>query len=301
MSKRILLIGPTGQVGWELLCCVQSYGKVFAVGRNPTEKPSQAYLDLADPDSIRSVIQEVKPHIILNAAAYTAVDKAESEPELAQAINGVAPGILAEEAKALNALLVHYSTDYVFDGTQKTPYQETDSVNPMSVYGKTKLAGEQAMQAVGGRYLILRTAWVYGMRGHNFLLTMRRLAKEREQLKVVNDQIGTPTWSRMIAEATVQILAQLHSPLSRVDISAVTGIYHLTCTGKASWYEFTKAIVAQLDKQPEVLPITTAEYPTPAKRPSYSLLSNDKLATTFGLTLPNWEYALELCLVQATN
>lgn len=301
MSKRILLIGPTGQVGWELLCCVQSYGNVFAVGRNPTEKPSQAYLDLADPDSIRSVIQEVKPHIILNAAAYTAVDKAESEPELAQAINGVAPGILAEEAKALNALLVHYSTDYVFDGTQKTPYRETDSVNPMSVYGKTKLAGEQAMQAVGGRYLILRTAWVYGMRGHNFLLTMRRLAKERDQLKVVNDQIGTPTWSRMIAEATVQILAQLHSPLSQVDIATVTGIYHLTCTGKASWYEFTKAIVAQLDKQPEVLPITTAEYPTPAKRPSYSLLSNDKLATTFGLTLPNWEYALELCLAQATN
>lgn len=301
MPKRILLIGPTGQVGWELLCCVQSYGQVFAVGRNPTEQPSQAYLDLSDPDSICSVIREVKPDIILNAAAYTAVDKAESEAKSAEIINAIAPGILAEEAKKLNALFVHYSTDYVFDGTQKHAYQETDIVNPCSVYGQTKLAGEQAIQAVGGSYLILRTAWVYGMRGHNFLLTIRRLAQEREQLKIVSDQIGTPTWSRMIAEATVQILAQLNSPLSQVNIDSIAGIYHLTCTGEASWYEFAKAIVAQMDKQPEVLPIMTADYPTPAKRPAFSLLSNDKLATTFGLTLPNWEYALELCLAQAGN
>lgn len=295
-QHRVLLIGPTGQVGWELLHCVQPLGQVFAVGRNHTEQPTQAYLDLTDPDSIRSVVREVKPQIILNAAAYTAVDKAEQEFDLAYQINGAAPGILAEEAKQLGAILVHYSTDYVFDGTKNEPYCEEDAVNPMNVYGASKLEGEKAIQAVGGNYFIFRTAWVYGSRGKNFLLTIQRLAKERSELRIVADQIGAPTWCRTIANATVHILAQLLSPLNKSNIQDLSGIYHLTCAGEVSWYEFAKAIVAQSENQPKITPITTAEYPTPAKRPAYSVLSNDKLKQTFGIIPPNWENALELCL-----
>jgi len=294
-NKRILLIGPTGQVGWELRRCVQPLGQVFAVGRGHPEV-AQAYIDLADPDSIQSVIREVKPTIILNAAAYTAVDKAEQEPELAHTINGIAPGLLAEESRRLQALLIHYSTDYVFDGNHEQPYTETEVVNPLGVYGASKLAGEQAIAAVGGHYLILRTAWVYSLHSNNFLLTMQRLAKERDELKVVADQFGAPTWSRMIAEATALMIAQLHSPLCHSDIEGLSGIYHLTNAGFTTWYEFAKAIILQLEKQPRVLPITTADYPTPAKRPVYSVLSNTKLHETFGLALPEWDKALEFCL-----
>ncbi len=294
-NKRILLIGPNGQVGWELLRCVQPLGQVFAVKRNSSE-PGQTCMDLADPDSIRSVIHEIKPAIILNAAAYTAVDKAEEDSELAHTINGTAPGILAEESLRLKSLLIHYSTDYVFDGNNTQPYTETDAVNPLGVYGASKLAGEQAIQAVGGQYLILRTAWVYGSRGQNFLLTMQRLTKERDELKIVADQIGAPTWSRMIAQATAQILAQRDSPLHPIDIEGLSDIYHLTCAGQTNWYEFAKAIIAQSEKQPRVLPITTADYPAPAKRPTYSVLSNAKLSKTFGITLPSWDRALQLCL-----
>jgi dTDP-4-dehydrorhamnose reductase len=294
-KKRILLIGSSGQVGWELQRCVQTLGEVVAVGRNRSQITA-GYIDLANPDSIRSIIREVKPTLILNAAAYTAVDQAEQEAELAHQINGTAPGILAEESLRLNALLIHYSTDYVFNGDHTLPYTEKETVNPIGVYGTSKLAGEQAIQAVGGHYFILRTAWVYGLQGKNFLVTMQRLAKERDELKVVMDQTGTPTWSRMIAEATSQIITQLYSPLSQADLGRLSGIYHLTCAGQTSWYKFAKAIIAQCEKQPRVLPITTAEYPTPTKRPTYSVLCNAKLAETFGITLPKWDRALDLCL-----
>ncbi len=296
-NQRILLIGTQGQVGWELLRCAQPLGTVFSV-----DKVSDLFttddIDLANPDSIRTVVKKIKPTVILNAAAYTAVDKAEQDIELAHKINGIAPGILAELAKSLGAWLIHYSTDYVYDGQKQQPYQEDDPVNPMSVYGTTKLAGDQAIQSVGGQYLILRTAWVYGRRGQNFLLTMQRLAKEREELRVVNDQRGTPTWSKLIAETTVQILSQLQSPLLKINPEKVTGVYHLTCSGQTTWYDFTKAIVSHLnlDKPPRLVPITTAEYPTAAKRPAYSVLANTKLANTFGVTLPAWDKALELCL-----
>jgi len=295
MLKRILLIGPRGQIGWELLRAAQPLGQVFPVGRSTNEQ-MLIHLDLSDIDSIRSVIREIRPDIILNAAAYTAVDNAEGESELVKIINGVAPGIIAEEAARIKALFVHYSTDYVFDGKQTRPYTEQDAVSPASSYGESKLVGEQAVQKVGGKYLILRTSWVYGARGKNFLLTMQRLAKERGELKIVADQIGTPTWSRMIAEATVHILAQLYSPVCSGNIEDVSGIYHLTCSGKTTWYDFAKAIIAPLPNRPKILPITTAEYPTPAKRPAYSVLSNAKLMRTFGVALPAWDVALKLCL-----
>ncbi len=287
-NKIILLMGATGQVGWELHRCLSSLGQIYVANRNR--------IDLTKPDSIRNVIRELKPNVILNAAAYTAVDNAEKESQLAHTVNAIAPGILAEESHRLNTLLIHYSTDYVFQGEHASPYTEQDIVNPMGEYGKSKLAGEQAIQAVGGRYLILRTAWVYGLRGKNFLLTMQRLAKERSEIKVVNDQIGAPTWSRMIAQATTQILAQLHSPLYQDNIEGLSGIYHLTCAGQTNWYEFAKAIIAYAEKQPHILPITTADYPTPAQRPAYSVLSNVKLTQTLGITLPDWERALALCL-----
>lgn len=294
-KRRILLLGSNGQIGWELWRCLQPLGQVFALVREPSEHLA-AYLDLTDPVSIREAVREIKPAVIINAAAYTAVDKAEKEPELAHAINGIAPGILAEEAQRLSALLVHYSTDYVFDGQHTVPYVEHDTVNPLSVYGSSKLAGEEAIQAVGGHYLILRTAWIYGLRGKNFLLTIQRLAHERPQLKIVNDQIGAPTWSRLVAEITAQIIAQIYSCLMACEMDGISGIYHLTCAGQTTWYEFAQAIVAQMEQQPQVLPITTAEYPTPAKRPAYSVLDNDKLVRTFGLMMPPWDVALELCL-----
>jgi len=294
-NKRILLIGPNGQVGWELLRCLQPLGQIFTAGRNHS-KQEQSYMDLTDLSSIRNVIREIKPAIVLNAAAYTAVDKAEEESQLAYTINSTAPGILAEECLRMKTLLVHYSTDYVFDGDNFQPYTENDSVNPQSVYGASKLAGEQAIQAIGGEYLILRTAWVYGLRGKNFFLTMQRLAKEREELKIVADQMGSPTWSRMIAQATAHILAQLYSPLYPIDIKKLGGIYHLTCAGQTNWYEFAKAIIVESDRQPNILPITTSDYQAPAKRPIYSVLSNLKLAQTFGISLPPWDKALELCL-----
>ncbi|MDM8567336.1 dTDP-4-dehydrorhamnose reductase [Candidatus Halobeggiatoa sp. HSG11] len=297
-SKKILLIAPTGQVGWELHRCVQPLGQILAVGRS---HKSQAFIDLSNPDSIRSVMREVKPDIVINAAAYTAVDKAEKESELAYIVNGTAPSILAEECLRLQSLLVHYSTDYVFDGSSDKPYTEDDPVNPMGIYGASKLAGEQAIISVGGKYLILRTAWIYGLRGNNFLLTMQRLAKERKELKVVSDQIGSPTWSRIIATATAHILAQLNSPLYPLDIEGLSGIYHLTCNGQTNWYEFAKSIIAQYEQQPNILPITTDDYPAPAQRPMYSVLSNDKLAKTFGIVLPNWDNGLNLCLTSSYN
>lgn len=294
-QPTILLIAANGQVGWELHRCLQTLGRVIPLTRQPNE---YGQLDLTDSEAIRQALHHFKPQVILNAAAYTAVDKAEQEQTLAHQINGNAPTILAEEAKQLQALLVHYSTDYVFDGTGPRPYSEDDPVSPIGVYGRSKLAGEQGIQASGCNYLIFRTAWVYGLRGRNFLLTMQRLGRERGELKVVNDQIGAPTWSRLIAQTTVQILSQVLSPHCQTDWQKLSGIYHLTTAGETSWYEFAKAILAHASQQPHIAPITTAEYPTPAKRPAYSVLSNQKILQQFGLGLPDWQEALTLCLAE---
>ena len=295
--KKILLTGKNGQVGWELQRTLATLGEVIAVDR--------LAMDLANPDSIRATIQAIKPDLIVNAAAYTAVDKAESEADLAMAINGVAPGIMAEEAKRLGAGMIHYSTDYVFDGSKTTPYIEADPPRPINVYGRTKLAGEQAVQAVGGAHLIFRTSWVYGLRGRNFLLTILRLAKERDELRIVDDQFGAPTWSRMIAEATAQVLAQCFSPLTS-NVSLLTeqsGLYHLTAAGQTSWHGFTKAILEELARSPlatphspKLTPITTPEYPLPAPRPLYSVLANHKLTQAMDLALPAWDVSLKLCM-----
>lgn len=289
--KKILLVGKNGQVGWELQRTLATLGAVIAVDRQT--------MDLANPDSIRNTIRTIQPDLIVNAAAYTSVDKAESEPDLAMAINGIAPGIMAEEAKRLSAAIVHYSTDYVFDGTKASPYTEEDIPNPLNVYGKTKLAGDLAIQAADIPCLIFRTSWVYGLRGNNFLRTILRLAKERDELKIVDDQFGAPTWSRMIAEATGQVLSQCFSPLTMN-----SGIYNLTAAGQISWYGFAKALIESSTpfpaphSLPKLLPITTPEYPLPAPRPLCSILSGDKLKQMFGLDLPSWDSSLLLCLDQ---
>ncbi len=290
---KILLIGKTGQVGGELRRTLAGLGSVTAVGREE--------IDLGLPDSIRACIRNHEPGLIVNAAAYTAVDQAESEPELALAVNGAAPGILAEEAGQLGILLVHYSTDYVFDGAKEGPYTEQDRPNPNSIYGKTKLAGDEAIRAVGCAHLIFRTSWVYGNRGKNFLLTMLRLAREKETLPVVDDQIGAPTWSRMIAETTTQVLGQMPAPTNTKDFAEVSGIYHLTAAGQTSWFGFAKAILKNDPRKEdhllrEVRPISTAEYPTAAKRPANSVLDTDKLRQRFGIELPHWEESLKLVL-----
>ncbi|HEY9598162.1 MAG TPA: dTDP-4-dehydrorhamnose reductase [Cyanophyceae cyanobacterium] len=301
--KRILLTGITGQVGWELQRTLMTLGEVIPVGRSISNAALQ--MDLAEPDSIRGIIREVQPDLIVNPAAYTAVDKAESEPELAMAINGIAPGVMAEEAKRLGAALIHYSTDYVFDGTKTTAYAEDDKPNPQNTYGTTKLAGEQAIQLVGVSHLILRTSWVYGLRGKNFLLTMLKLGQEREELRVVDDQIGSPTWSRAIAEATAQIVSQGTPDLFDF-LNSKGGIYHLTASGRTSWYDFAKAIFEHSPNRSEqklkrLTPITSDQYPTPAKRPAYSLLDCQKLSNTFKVALPEWEKALKLVFDQSLN
>lgn len=277
--KRILVAGRNGQVGWELERALAPLGEVVALDR--------AALDLARPDRILEAVREIRPDIIVNAAAYTAVDKAESEPDLAMAINGTAPGLLAEEAKRSGALLVHYSTDYVFDGTKQDAYTEEDEPNPINAYGRTKLAGERAVQAIGGRHLILRTSWVYGLRGHNFLRTMLRLSAERDALRIVADQFGAPTWSRMIAGATALALARPEPP---------TGLYHLAAGGRTSWHGFAQAILDAQGWKGKVDAIATADYPLPAKRPANSVLDGARLADAAGLRLPEWSASLALCL-----
>ena len=282
---RTLLIGKIGQVGWELRRTLAPMGRLTCV-----DFPE---IDLTDADSIRRWVRDARPDIVINAAAYTAVDKAESEPDKAMQINGVAPGILAEEAKASGALLVHYSTDYVFDGTKTTPYLETDLPKPLGAYGHSKLAGDEAIRAVAGAHLIFRLCWVYGARGQNFMLTMLRLAREREKLRVVGDQLGCPTWSRMIAETTALALKQVTAASDR---SAFTGIYHLAASGVTSWHGFAQAIInlmpAEGKKCSAVEAISSSEYPTPAKRPAYSVLACDKLERMFKLRLPHWEESL---------
>jgi dTDP-4-dehydrorhamnose reductase len=288
--KKILVTGKNGQVGWELQRTLAPLGQIIAVDAED--------IDLCDVDAIRRKVREIAPHIIVNPAAHTAVDKAESEPNLAMAINGTAAGVLAEEAKKLDALLIHYSTDYVFDGTKVSPYTEVDAPNPQSVYGKTKLAGEQAIQAVGGKHLILRTSWVYGVHGGNFVKTILRLAKERSELRIVADQYGAPTWARLLAESTAQIIGQYSEDKS--------GVYHLTSNGRSNWHEFAEEIVRLAcqyddflkDKLLTIHPIATHEYPVPAQRPANSSLSTQKIHNTFGLTLPRWEDDLAECVRQ---
>jgi len=298
LRMRILLTGKTGQIGWELERELAGLGEVTATGRQE--------LDLSQADQIRACVRRVRPDLIVNAAAYTAVDQAEKEPDLAMAINGAAPGIFAEEAQKSGAVMIHYSTDYVFNGEKNTgPYVEDDPPGPMSVYGQTKLAGELAIAKQEIPHLILRTSWIYGLRGKNFLQTILRLAKEREELRIVNDQTGSPTWCRSVATATRRIVARLSASSAGKNISSlksVSGVYHLSCAGETSWHGFARAIVdsAKFDPPPRVVPIPTSEYPTPARRPRYSVLSNAKVQRVLEIELPNWKEALQQCLKNNT-
>ncbi|HDR9802536.1 dTDP-4-dehydrorhamnose reductase [Burkholderia cenocepacia] len=289
-EPTILVTGVNGQVGFELLRSLQGLGRVVACDRS--------VLDLSDLDRVRSVVRELKPSIIVNPAAYTAVDKAETDVDAARRLNAEVPRAFAEEAARLGAALVHYSTDYVFDGTKEGAYVETDATNPQNVYGLTKLEGEQAIAATGCAHLILRTSWVYGRRGKNFLLTMLKLGSERPELRVVADQVGAPTWSKTIATATAHIVAQALAADDADWWAQRSGVYHFTSAGATSWHGFAEAIFAQAmgEHAPKVLPIPASDYPVPAKRPSNSRLSHDKLTEAFGLRLPDWADALKLCL-----
>ncbi|MDD3180903.1 MAG: dTDP-4-dehydrorhamnose reductase [Opitutaceae bacterium] len=286
-SPKILLFGRTGQVGWELRRTLAPLGRLVCV-----DYPEA---DFTNPDSIQQWMTDTSPDIVVNAAAYTAVDKAESEPALAMKINGEAPGVMADEAKKRGALLVHYSTDYVYEGTKSSPYTENDTTNPQGAYARTKLAGDRAIQQVDGDHLIFRLCWVYGARGSNFMLTMQRLAREREKLRVVADQIGCPTWSRLIAETTALALRQVCLS-GRVP----KGVYHLCAAGQTSWHGFAQAIIDLMPPEEkkcrEVEAITSVEFSTPTKRPAYSVMSCAKLERTFGLRLPDWHDSLRQVL-----
>ncbi len=291
---KILLTGKTGQVGYELERTLQGLGEVIALDRQQ--------MDLADLNQVRDVIRTIKPQLIINPAAYTAVDLAETNVESAMRINAHAPEVMAAEAKKLGAAMIHYSTDYVFDGEKSGSYSETDIPNPQSVYGRSKLAGEQAIQAAGIPHLILRTSWIYGLRGKNFLLTVKRLAQERDELRIVADQFGAPTWCRTVAEATAYCVGRLQADVAQTEINhdaweAHSGLYHLTAQGKTSWHGFTQAIVAHpaIVKKPKVTPISTQDYPLPAKRPQNSVLSSERFMQTF-CGLPEWDAALTLCM-----
>ena len=309
MKPKILLTGKNGQVGAELQRFLPQLGEVIALGRQE--------LDLSRPDDLRRMIRTVCPNLIVNAAAYTAVDQAEKEEAIARAINADAPAVMAEEAKKIGAGLVHYSTDYVFDGSKNSPYEVTDPTNPLNVYGKTKLLGERAIQETGVPHLIFRTAWVYATRGRNFLLTILRLATQgSDELRIVSDQIGAPTLSREIALATAQILKQIYGRDDHLaHLTEMSGMYHMTAVGETNWYEFAKAIFGEASRMPHsapwfaaatggrpfvarrIIPIPTEQYPTPARRPAYSLLSNSHLTETFGVQLPEWRAQLHSIFV----
>jgi dTDP-4-dehydrorhamnose reductase len=294
-GPRILLLGANGQLGHELTHSFAGAGELVAQDRHTT--------DLTSEEQLRAAIRAAEPDLILNAAAYTAVDRAESEPELAHAINAHAPRILAEEAARRNVLLVHYSTDYVFDGSKAGPWSEEDAPHPLNTYGASKLAGEEAIRQVGGKHLIFRTSWVYAPHGRNFLLTMLRLGQERDRLSIVNDQIGAPTTATALAQATRSIVdgilaSQFGAAQQR------SGLYHMSCAGHTSWHGFAEAIFTHAEElellhkaKPQVIPIPSSEYPTPARRPKNSVLSNRKLQQTFGIELPDWHSALQTTLL----
>lgn len=288
---RILLLGRVGQVGWELQRSLAPLGAVIALSR--------AEADLEQPETLRDTIRSNAPDLIVNAAAYTAVDKAESEPDLAATVNSHAVRVLAEEAGKLGALLVHYSTDYVFDGSRPVPYTEDDVPNPLGVYGRTKLDGERAIQATGCRRLIFRTSWVYAARGGNFVKTILRLARERDELKIVADQIGAPTSAELIADVTALCVGYItHCPERFAEFG---GIYNLVAAGATSWHDYAKFVVegaARLGltlklSSDSIRPITTSEYPLPATRPLNSRLATGKLNQVFGIELPHWHVHLE--------
>jgi dTDP-4-dehydrorhamnose reductase len=305
MKPTILLTGKNGQIGSELLRVLPGLAEVIA--------PDRRELDLLDPDSIRRIVREVRPQLIVNAAAYTAVDAAETDEANAYSVNAEAPALMAEEAKRLGAALLHYSTDYVFDGSKRAPYDETDPANPINVYGKTKLAGEQAVRNCNVPHLIIRTGWVYATRGRNFLLTILRLAAEREELRIVRDQVGSPTWSREIASSTAKILAQVIGQSSAVAaFSQVSGTYHMTAGGETTWYDFANSILEEAARVSSevswfaaatggrplvarrIIPIKAEEYPTSASRPAYSVLSNSLLTRSFGVRMSDWRTQLRL-------
>jgi dTDP-4-dehydrorhamnose reductase len=281
----ILLIGSAGQLGSELARALPAHGNLIALDR--------AALDLCDADAIVAAVRDARPQMIINAAAYTAVDRAESEPDRAAAINARAPAILADEAQRGGAVLIHYSTDYVFDGESDAAYDEDSPPNPINAYGRSKLEGERAIAAVGGAALVLRTSWVYGLHGQNFLTTMWKLGAEHDELRIVADQVGTPNWTRSLAEATAAIVRR-----GERFVAERAGLYHLSGAGSASWFEFARAIFAAAD-HPRVVPITSAEYPTAARRPRRSVLSSARIAADFGVALPHWDQMLRKCLVEA--
>lgn len=292
---KTLLFGKNGQVGWELNRSLLPLGELIVLGRDVA--------DFSKPESLRCLIRDISPDLIVNSVAYTAVDKAEGEEDLATVINATAPGVIAEESRKIGALLVHYSTDYVFDGTKKTPYTESDKPNPINVYGKTKLAGEELIKFSGCDYLILRTSWVYASRGNNFMLTMLRLAREREELNIVSDQVGSPTPARLIAEVTLICVRQAMQQRHRKEF--VSKIYHLTTVGGTSWYDFAVEIIHIANEKLHVVtnvkkinPIQAIEYPTPATRPSNSRLDTENLERDFYVELPSWKDSLNLCALE---
>lgn len=290
---KLLLLGKNGQLGWELHRALQPLGKVIAL-----DYPE---VDMADAAQVRNTLQEHRPDIVVNATAYTAVDKAESEPELVEAINGIGPGILAEETRKLNSILIHYSTDYVFDGKKGQPYVETDVPNPINVYGLTKLHGEQAVQQVDGAHLIFRTSWVYSLRGESFVSRIIEWSRTQKTLRIVDDQIGNPTWARMLAEATVQVIAQgRNDPVEY--LREKSALYHLAGSGFASRYEWAEQILLHLDSKQEeqrtqgLSPAKTDEFRTIAQRPLFSALDCSKFETAFSLALPHWKEAIALVI-----
>lgn len=292
---NILLLGANGQVGHELRRSLAPLGEILATTRTgelPDGTPCEV-ADFGDPGSLAELVERVAPDLVVNAAAYTAVDRAEDDQEAAFRANAEAPGVLAEACARRKAPFVHFSTDYVFDGAGSRPYREDDPTVPLGVYGASKLAGEEAVRAAGGRHLIFRTAWVYGVRGQNFLRTMLRLAAERDELRVVGDQVGTPTPAYLIADVTAAAISSAQS---------LSGTFHLTASGETSWHGFAEAIIAGaaerglLQRTPQVKAISTADYPTRAKRPSYSCLDTGKLSAALGRRMPNWTAGLEKVL-----
>jgi dTDP-4-dehydrorhamnose reductase len=283
---NILVLGREGQIGTAL---TQQLPRAFPDARITATEIDE--IDLSNNDSIVHAVRELKPDLIINTAAYTAVDKAEEEIEIAQQINGVAPGVLAEEVQRCDALLIHYSTDYVFDGTKTSPYCESDEPHPLNVYGQSKYAGETAIMQTGAHALILRTSWVYGAYGKNFLRTMLRLADERDELRIVDDQIGVPNASDTLAAYTIKLVQNKPSFLKER-----SGLYHFSATGQTSWFGFAQAIFAAHPQPPKLIPIATQDYPTPARRPAFGVLNTQRLAETFSLAMPDWRNGLDHCL-----